>query len=308
MKKILCIVAFLVAAQLLYAASPEASVRKAKVKAGDPVEFSLKGDASVVEFFSGEKLSEYQYSDRDRIVDPRVLLSFETAYVKGKQYDPLRVMCSYDYDGELTESSINAARWRDITRYCAMPGQIRDTDSPDVAPTPSGEVDITGFFPSDGRPLYICYFYTVKPFVRSEWNSRTMVSVKNMKIESDAAGIRKCLLFENKKTLRIVPGDSYDSDDNKPEYGGKSGMVSVRFTSEQKPETERKAYAITSPIERPAPFNMGPDEAEVVKRTGDAMPTTFTHCYEASGTYESVVVFHMSDGSRKVEKFKISVK
>lgn len=277
---------------------------KAHGKAGEQVAFQLVGSAVRAEFYSGEEFCDYEYAEKDRVVTPRMYMSFVTSYAKGKQYSPLRVKISTDYDGSGTECGINAATWTDITKMCALPNQIRETDGEDIQPTPSGRIDITGFFSEDGAPVYIGFFYRVEPFDRSQWNSRTMVSVREFKVDSDAAGITRNVLRTTRESVSIIVGESYGSDVNLPEYGGKGGKVTVRFLSEQKPDRERLAYAVTSAIKLVDPLVLGPDDPEKVEIINNG----FSYVYKKKGVYNAVVVLYDGNGEKRISKVNVTIK
>lgn len=304
MKKYLLVSALLLC--LLPSVSLTGSGKTASVKgkAGIPVEFKIPGNAVKAEFYSGEEFCDYTYAEKDRVLVPGMFLSFSTAYVKGKQYHPLRVKISTDYDGSGTEESVLAAEWADITDLCALPSEIRDTDGAEIPPTLSGRVDISRFFPSDGKPVFIGFFYRVDPFDKSRWNTRTMVSVRDLKVVSDAYGITCDAFAISRQNMTIIKGESYGQDTNVPEFGGKGGKVTVRFLSEQKPDSERLAYAVTSAIKAGNPLVLGPDEPKTVPAGG----SDFSYVYEKKGVYDAVFVLYDSSGKRIVNRMNVTIK
>lgn len=279
-----------------------------KGKAGEDVVFKLNGKANTVLFYSGEKGCSYEYCCKDRFVPHRMVLSFETQYAKGKQYEPLRIKYSTNYNGKNTENDIRSAKWVDITDRCNLPYQIKDTDGEDIKPTKSGNIDITDCFPDDGSPVYLCLFYTVRPFDKSAWNSRTMVSVKDLSVNADAEGIVRSAFLASKTNVALITGSTYQEDESRPTFGGKEGHVSIRFTSEYKPSKQKHAFAVTSPIVKPSPYNMGPDEAMTIKDKAATMPENITHKYNKPGIYNAVIIYIDENGKEKVQNYTVTIR
>lgn len=280
--------------------------RRITARAGEKVRFGLTGWAEAIEVFTGEEGCDYAYAEKDRLVDPRMILSFESYFTSGKQRDPLRICCSTDFNGNPDEASIRSAKWIDLTRWCTMPDRIEGTDGKGIAPTPSGPVDITSYFPTGGKPLYLCFFYEVEPYDKSTWNSRTQAVVRKFRVDADARGVVRNALLIGRESVHIVRGESYGSDTMVPAYGGKGGDVTIRFTSAFKPVTRRRAYAVTGPIVRSGARNFGPDEPLPIKGRGDVMPRCFEHVYSVPGNYEAVFV--VSDDAGHVKQYEVKVK
>ena len=180
-----------------------------KGKAGEEVVIKLNGKANTVLFYSGEQGYSYDYRSKDRFVAHRMVISFETQYAKGKQYESLRIKYSTNYNGTNTENDVRSAKWIDITDRCNLPYQIKDTDGEDIKPTKSGNIDITDCFPDDGCPVYLGLFYTVRPFDKSAWNSRTMVSVKDLSVNADAEGIVRPAFLASESNVSLITGSTY---------------------------------------------------------------------------------------------------
>ncbi len=280
---------------------------KMTVKAGEKVRIELKGMAEVIGVFTGEEGHDYAYAEKARMVDPRMILSFESYYTSGKQRKPLSVKCSTDFDGQLTEASVKKAHWIDLTPWCTMPSRIEGTDGDKIPPTSSGPVDLTQYFEGD-KPLYVCFFYQVDPFVRSEWNNRTMAVVGKIKVDADAAGIVKNAYWVDRDNIRIIKGDNYGNDKTVPVLGGKGSAVTVRFSSAFKPSTARSAYAVTTPIQKGRAVSFGTDDPLYIKVKNEPMPASFEHTFTVPGNYDVVFVAYDAAGNKSEHKVVVKVK
>ena len=280
---------------------------KLTAKTGEKVRFDLKGSAEVIGVFTGEQGHDYAYAEKARMVEPRMILTFASYYTSGKQRKPLSVKCSSDFNGQADEASIRKARWTDLTPWCTLPSRIEGTDGKGIAPTESGPVDLTQYFDGD-KPLYVGFFYRVEPFSRSEWNNRTMAVVEKIRIDADAGGVVKNAYMADRENIRIVRGDSYDNDKIVPALGGKGSAVTVRFSSDFRPSSERLAYAVTTPIRMGQAVSFGTDEPLSVKVKSDPMPGYFEHTFTSPGHYEVVFVSYDATGRKSEHKVMVKVK
>lgn len=281
---------------------------KLKANAGETVVFGFRGSAAVIDVYTGAPGNDYAFANQDRTVEPRMILSFETHYASGKQQNPVRVKYSTDYNGDPDEASIHSARWTDLTKWCAMPDKIDGTDAKNIPPTPSGPVDITNYFPAAGQPLYLCFFYTVEPYNKAEWNNRTAATIGKLRVDADAGGVVKNAFLINKDNTHIVRGKSYGSDEMPPLYGGLGGNITVRFRSDFKPATERRAYAVTEAIHKGEAINFGRDEPLTIKMNNDPMPARFEHTFADKGDYTVVFVSYDEAGNKTENKVIVKVK
>ena len=135
-----------------------------------------------------------------------------------------------------------------------------------------------------------------------------MVSVKDLSVNADAEGIVRPVFLASKSNVSLITGSTYKEDESKPSFGGKEGHVSIRFTSEYKPSKQKHAFAVTSPIVKPSPYNMGPDESMTIKDKDEAMPEKIIYKYNKPGIYNAVIVYIDDNGKEKVQNYIITIR
>jgi len=135
-----------------------------------------------------------------------------------------------------------------------------------------------------------------------------MVSVKDLSVNADAEGIVRSAFLASKTNVALITGSTYQEDESRPTFGGKEGHVSIRFTSEHKPSKQKHAFAVTSPIVKPSPYNMGPDEAMIIKDKDATMPERITHKYNKPGVYTAAIVYIDDKGNEKVQNFTVTIR
>ncbi len=140
----------------------DVSLDKAEIKVGESVIFDVNGyEASQILFYSGEELSEFQYSNVKRyMVDPGMKISFSSRKQFGQQQKQLSILLSTEFVGEYDSAAItnsyNQNQWIDISDKMGIP--IINSEFF----IPSRLVDISDYM-TFGKPFYIAFRYTQKP-------------------------------------------------------------------------------------------------------------------------------------------------
>ena len=268
--------------------TPEFSVTTESfvVKAGAPVTFYISGDADMVSFFSGEPGNEYAYSQKDRIEETELAVSFTTQSAAGTPGHPnpaevpILYSCNFAPAGEeYTVEDVLKADWTDISDRFDMPTDLDQT-------IPSGTVNIDDLFVDYETPLYLMFHYQVEAFDETLYgglgNGRTSYSIQSFKVDGiSSAGSTTVYPFADCHWT-IVKTSSYD-DNRRQDPDVNTTRILLR--SEFEPLSDKECYAIGGPFYRQEALNTGHDLATGIKSLAEPMPATYTHTYDTPGTY-----------------------
>ena len=264
------------------------------VTAGTPVSFTFSGDVRTISMYSGEQYHEYRYADEDRLEPAASMMSFMNALSAGNQPNCTSVKVSADFSGVMTEESIIAATWTDITDRFTMPGEIKGDLNPvskidtyNQYFVKSGECDLAPYF-TDSKKLYIAFFYHIDQYQAAKDNKRTGSYITCFKVEGQ---------YEMSKTnISLVSGKNMSGVLQQPGWitpatsAGVPDAPCFRFFADLSPKTDRDAYAVTTAPISPNYVNKGHDTPISVKGTDEVMPSRFEYTFKEPGTYEVVFV------------------
>ena len=269
------------------------------VKAGEPVTFSMNGSAAKIDFWSGEKFHDYEYSQKDRFEYGDIYMSFLQALLSGGQGDCLKVKISTDYDGTLDEDSILAATWTDITGEFNLDTSISGSGNPTAASNygkfkKSADVAVSDF--AGGKSFRLALFWSALP----DLGGRTVSWITGLKVW-DADGVlmnQEDNAFVSGKAITeynpvLIEGDSYGSDTNHCSWyaiNGCATSVCFRFfsTFTLTGTAERHAYAVIDNNFTPKQTNLGHDAPVQVQSESDPTPASWNYTFKEPGTYKAV--------------------
>lgn len=125
-------------------------------KVGEPVDFTIVGNAQEIHFYSGERGSRYQFRNEGETINiKKVRVSFESQLSNLKTTPHRWVMISNDFDGQQrNQASFEAATWTDITFRFTLPA---NNDM-----TRSGWVDLTRY--AKKGPFCFAFRYINEPY------------------------------------------------------------------------------------------------------------------------------------------------
>ena len=238
---------------------------------------------------------------------------------------PVKVKCSTDFDGTMTEEAILAATWTDVSDQFIWPDHIHGTSAtpqpdgsnyPDVGkntvPTDSGIVDCTEWV-GDDRSVWIALFYHINApgnrtffYLFDSWVKAIYVNGE----EHELYVQRFTTENNNKMNVKIVNeegatnplptfvlGSNYASNDN---YTFQFSPFSndpvaypyyFRIGAKYNGLTSNKdAYYVLPKITRPAPHNLGKDTPFVIQAADAETPASWSHTFTEPGTYKVYVI------------------
>ena len=293
------------------------TVSALNVAAGTPVEFTISGAATSINFWSGEKYHDYAYATVDRIESSPVYMSFLQALLSGGQGDCLDVKLSTNYDGTLTEEAILAATWTDITDDFNLDTTISGSGNPNSSAAnytkfkKTSDVDLSKY--AAGKPFRVAMFWHALP----DMGGRTVSWITGTKVW-DASG--ELMNQENSKGTNpyIIEGASYGSDTNHCAwyditFSGHATSNCFRFfsTFTLTGDQQRHAYAVIDNSFQASSINKGHDKPVAVQAEGSETPGSYSYTFDEPGTYN--VTFEAAlmglDGSEQkiVKSFTITV-
>lgn len=293
------------------------------VNAGEPVTFGIQGAAARINFWSGEKYHDYEYSSKDRFEYGDIYMSFLQALLSGdgRQGDCLKVKLSTDYDGSLDEDSILDATWTDMTEAFGLDTSISSSGNPTAASNYGKYKKSTDVAVSDyagGKPFRLALFWSALP----DLGGRTVSWITGLKVW-DSSGVlmdQEDNTFVSGKALTeynpvVIEGASYGSDSNHCSWYGISGCATsncFRFFSAftLTGTAERHAYAVIDNLFTPAQTGLGHDSPLQVQSESDPTPSSWSYTFTEPGTYK--VVFEascptLSGDKTELREFTITV-
>lgn len=303
----------------------DATTAVTECRVGEPVLFTLSGEAETVDFYSGEKFHQWEYAGKDRLEYSDVFFSFSAQMqctASNYQAHPLSVKVSTDFDGTFAEANITAATWTDITARFTLPTKPWSTnDGPTTEDRylqegrmiPSGEVNLSSYYDEKSPYIYVAFFYHIDKYDATLQNERTGVWFTDIQAIRQEGDVRTSILSQNEEEIHLIDGANYGTT---PSRWGKTfdhGGVTYHpweFWCESKPGGDRDSYAVMNKLERKV-SNFGPDKPEDVKGGGSTMPETFSYTFTQPGTYEAVLVGRsktLTDDTEIVCKFTVTVK
>lgn len=293
-------------------------------KAGQPVTFTLSGEAETVDFYSGEMFHEWEYAKKDRMSYSDVFFSFraqmQCTAAKYQAY-PVSVKVSTDFDGTFTEANITAATWTDISTRFTLPTKPWGTnDGPTTEERyleegrmiPSGEVNLSPYYDEKSPYLYVAFFYHIDKYDATLANERTGVWFTDIQAIRQEGDVKTTILTQTEDEIHLIDGANYGGT---PSRWGKqfvhNGVTHYpwEFWCESKPKGDRDSYAVMNRLERKV-SNFGPDKPEGVKSADGQMPQSFSYTFAEPGTYEAVLVGRsktLTDQTEVVCKFTVTV-
>lgn len=297
----------------------DAEIPVLECKVGEPLTVAMTGIAETVDFWSGEEGHDYAYSAKDRLQEATMTMNFKMLLNSGTQRHPAKVKYSTDFDGTLTEAGILAATWTDVSDEFDITDYIWGTDTKTTvgATTPphdAGTVDCTSWFAGEDNSCYVAFFYTVEkndtayvdPETGTKEKGRTYFYLHDSwvragyKSDPSYTEIYRQTYTEGNTdpTMPVVVLDSnFGSEDTtnpfrKFSYGSYASVI--RLGAVFKPSVDKHSWLVLPKLVRPEAKNMGKDQPFVVKGKTDAQPESYEYVFQAPGTYEVVVVGHVT--------------
>lgn len=127
-------------------------VTSGSFKAGEPVVFSITGNADNIVFYSGETGHEYELRDR-LYADNDLLVEFVSYTDQSSDIHPnFNVLISSDFNGIYDAEHVTNASWIDVTDKFTLPSVIKTN-------TPSGVVNLKDYTGGENSLTYIAFRY-----------------------------------------------------------------------------------------------------------------------------------------------------
>lgn len=253
------------------------SVPRNTYKVGEPVTFSISGDADNIVFYSGEPGHEYNlkdrlYADNDLMVD---FVSY-TDYTS-EVHPNLQVLVSDDFNGIYAPADVEAATWKDVTSEFTLPSKTGQN-------TPSGRVSLKKFFSGkDDALVYFAfrYFDLNGVGVRNRWVVRSI----NIDKVTPEGGVATVADIKTAGWRNVAL----------------SGSVNWTLPGTQLLATgnantsDKDVWAITAGIN----LRVAEPATGVTLKNVSTRMDSYTHVYEKPGTYQAVFasssVWHNSE-------------
>ncbi len=164
----------------------DVTINEQEYSVGDSVNFSIKGYADVISFYSGEPGKEYRFKDRTESDDSKLHLNFSTQVLYGAQEDNLRLFYSTDFNNTYSTTGIRAAKWTDITDRFTL---CKAAAGAVGVVTASGEVDLSEL-PVSGKPIYFAWRYINQAATSAGVGGRTWrIPVFNLTNKSESGSV-----------------------------------------------------------------------------------------------------------------------
>ncbi len=258
----------------------EVSVASNVVKAGTPVDFAISGHTDMVSFYSGESGNEYSHRLEDRIMENAMYITFGTTYTNGTNPSSIQFMWSSDFagmDGAYTQADVESATWHDISDRFTWPKENKEG-----LIVPAGELDMSGFFPDEKTPVYLCYYYNVK----AGQGICSYFNIQGFKINGvTPIGTEEAYTFGDCNWQVVLNKDSY-SDVKSTYYPDvNTKRILMRSTKTANPVKDKEAWIVGGPFYKMSSLNMGPDRAVAIKANSDPMPSLYQYTFETPGEY-----------------------
>ena len=293
------------------------------VNAGEPLVIQTSGSAETVGIWTGEEGHDYEYSDKDRMQEPEMTMSFKMNLQSGVQRHPARIMYSHDFNGNMTEDDVLAATWTDVSEGFDFTtfiygvdldedGKTSENVGDGTAPHDAGVVDCTDWFSEEDGTCRIAVFYHIDAYdenyvddlTGTTGNGRTYFYIYDMwvraqyKSEETFTEVYRHKWSENEaerdETYPLfVQGANFDSSDGTNPFRtfnwGQYPMV-VRMGSAFRPTEDRNSYFVLPELTMPEAKNVGKDTPVMLKDADDGMQSQYTYTFDSPGTYRVVIV------------------
>lgn len=298
----------------------EITAQSNTVQAGQPVTFTIQGNADMIAFYSGEASNDYEYRE-GRTIDVSagtVSLIFTSAVTGGTQANQLSLLASSDFNGNYDDlASVKAATWVDITSRFQF-----GTSATFLTSTVQNISDLI----VAGKPLYLAFRYITKPQAQNGLARTWMIQTLALKSSVLYNGAEVTITDQANAGFRVVdqepvnapsrstittsrisllgnvykdPADPvYDPanpiyDPANPIYDPQSPQYDPNAVRPEfvpydpnspynDPQTE--TWAVSKPIFTDQ-VNLGPDWARSIKGIANPKLEEFKHTYSAPGTY-----------------------
>ncbi len=278
----------------------DVSISSATFKVGEPVVFAIKGAPDVITFYSGEKGSDYEFKNAERIYEATTSLSFHSAKYAGNNDNLVALKYSTNFNGVYEPDAIRQATWVDITDRFHIP-PINGT-----APVmePSQEVDISDIFPDPETPVYIGWFFTT-----AENSSRTRFQIVNFEVkgvvqeDTTLSGVKYSLASAG---FQMVKGEGFQIQDHAtttPRVTATAIIWDGVFAN----TSFKEGWAISNEIYPATKINLGRDYGVGIKSVLDPPLLEHNVTYQSPGTYKAtfvasnVSVYGRKDTSKELE-------
>ena len=255
----------------------EVMADKQTIKAGETVNFSLRGNADFVSFYAGTPLNDYAYKDGRTLGAGVVMYSFDSYTYSGTQKDQLSLVVSNDFDGIDSINDIHKATWTDITGSYSL-ANAENTFMP------AGNSDITPFA-KDGKTFYLPYKYKAEPAVDAGvgkiWKIRNTVLTNQTEVSTSTLG------------NLVTSGWKLVLDENTVPDASRNFVVStaLAFRSNAAPhDTVYQEVWIVSKGFKIDSQDLGPDLAVPVKSFTLPWVDTWPQQYTKPGTYNATFI------------------
>lgn len=294
------------------------NAEKVTITEGEPVifNFGTGSNADIVNFYSGEINSDYNYSygisqGRYMFNNSGYTFSFGSRFdnnnpdpnfdsIYGNQKNQLAIFASTDFNGKLDATSITAANWVDVTSKFKLPTAAHASTF-----TASGTTELADLL-TKGKPLYIAYKLTT---LKQAVNGYTQFwNINNFVVRSkDSLGNNTVVLY-NQNMLEFNFVD-ITADTRASRASSSSGLLRMggpeaylRHPSDDTPADsiapgvkvldpdKSEVWAISKPVNADSVF-LGYDKPyAVVQYSTVEFPRTYGYLYKQPGTYEAVFV------------------
>jgi len=261
----------------------DVSINKTTYKAGDTVYFKFSGNPDVIIFYSGERGSDYDFKNEERIYDSKASLSFQSAKYAGNNPDLVALKYSSNFSGVYEPAAIRQATWVDITNRFHIP-PINGTSA---VFEPSGEQDISDIFPDSQTPIYFAWFFTT-----AENSNRTRFQITNFEVKGvvledpTLSGVKYDQAMAG---FQMIKGEGFDIQDHAtttPRVTATAIIWDGVFAN----TSFKEGWAVSLPIYAPDRINLGRDHGLGIKSVVDAPLKEYSMIYENPGTYKVVFV------------------
>lgn len=255
----------------------EVMADKQTIKAGEMVNFSLRGNADFVSFYAGTPLNDYAYKDGRTLGAGVVMYSFDSYTYSGTQKDQLSLVVSNDFDGIDSINDIHKATWTDITGSYSL-ANAENTFMP------AGNSDITPFA-KDGKTFYLAYKYKAEPAVDAGvgkiWKIRNTVLTNQTEVSTSTLG------------NMVTSGWKLVLDENTVPDASRNFVVSTALAFRSNAAPNDKVYQevwIVSKGFKIDSQDLGPDLAVPVKSFTLPWVDTWPQQYTKPGTYNATFI------------------
>jgi hypothetical protein len=259
-------------------------------KAGDTVNFTLKGNAQNITFYSGD--AGFNYDNISRVkADGTPLLTFSTTLINPGEMNTLKVLASNNFNGNYTATNVQSATWTDITTRAAL--------ATSTTAKASGNVDLSDFVTADNKPVYLAYQYLGYKHATLKQPRWTFTALGVNNILSDGAIMQLASAtemgwvafdFKNTTTSWALPLTGLNSIDG-------AAVASVNEDNDD--------WIVSRPLNLK---KAKPDVGIVIQNLGSAKLERYSYIYTKAGKYHVVFLgFNNSIDDRKEIKSEFTI-